>query len=81
MKPFYETRIVPAIINVREWLDHMEANDPSPSVTNPYETSGYYAFSTVVPVLMGEYESIINGSQKCIDCSGIYMVRKRYKNL
>ncbi|CAD6621521.1 BJ4_G0002680.mRNA.1.CDS.1 [Saccharomyces cerevisiae] len=49
----YETRIVPAIINVREWLDHMEANDPSPSVTNPYETSGYYAFSTVVPVLMG----------------------------
>ena len=29
---FYETRIVPAIINVREWLDHMEANDPSPSV-------------------------------------------------
>lgn len=35
----YETRIVPAIINVREWLDHMEANDPSPSVTNPLETS------------------------------------------
>ncbi|CAI4309400.1 CBK_G0006500.mRNA.1.CDS.1 [Saccharomyces cerevisiae] len=49
---FYETRIVPAIINVREWLDHMEANDPSPSVTNPLETSIIMPFSTVAPALM-----------------------------
>ncbi|CAI4304851.1 AIE_G0006560.mRNA.1.CDS.1 [Saccharomyces cerevisiae] len=48
----YETKILPAIINISEWLDDMEGNKPSPSVTNPYETSGYYAFSTVVPVLM-----------------------------
>lgn len=48
----YETRIVPAIINVREWLDDMETNDPSPSITNLYETSGYHACSTVAPVLI-----------------------------
>lgn len=36
----YETTIMPAIIKVREWLDDMEKNEPSPTVTNLYKTSG-----------------------------------------
>ncbi|CAI1879667.1 hypothetical protein SEUBUCD646_0C01320 [Saccharomyces eubayanus] len=64
----YETRIVPAIVNVREWLDDMEANEPTASLSNPYGTSSYDATPTIEPISEVQEETGFNALRKRINC-------------
>ncbi|CAD6614241.1 XXYS1_4_G0050510.mRNA.1.CDS.1 [Saccharomyces cerevisiae] len=73
----YDTRIVPAIINVLQWLDDMDANEPTVSVVNPYDTSSFNSISTVVPA-SEEYKSSIRDVQKMHYLSHKYLAQEGY---